>query len=156
MLDIFSKYCWSAGASGPAAVASMITIYIEEAHPIDGWYLPGAKTPITHRQPQSTEERISVAKTFVQQTGFCVPLYVDTIANEASLRYSAWPERLYIVQDGVVVFQGGPGPFEYRLTEVLAWLESRFGPRVAPANFLEKYAPDSATCALRPAKKAVA
>jgi hypothetical protein len=44
-------------------------------------------------------------------------------------RYEAWPERLYIVLDGAVVYKGGFGPFDYRLDEVQDWLARRYGLR---------------------------
>ena len=49
------------------------------------------------------------------------------MAGHLVQRYGAWPERLYIVIDGVVVYKGGMGPFDYRLYEVRQWLEDRFG-----------------------------
>lgn len=87
----------------------MITIYIEEAHPADGWLLAHAMHPATFRQPRSTSERRFAAQKFVSDFGFSLPLYVDTITDKVGLRYQAWPERLLIVVDGVVVYKGGEG-----------------------------------------------
>ena len=43
--------------------------------------------------------------------------------------YGAWPERLYIIVDGTIVYQGGLGPFDYKLHEVQHWLAASYGMR---------------------------
>ncbi len=82
------------------------------------------------RQPRSTDERREVAQCFAgrfAQLGLGT-VVVDTIEGEAEARYAAWPERLFVVVDGVVVYKGGPGPFGYVLSDVEKWLADRFGP----------------------------
>lgn len=34
----------------------------------------------------------------------------------------AAPERLYVILDGTVIFQGGPGPFQYSIGAVASFL----------------------------------
>jgi len=51
-----------------------------------------------------------------------LPLVVDTLANAASVAYGALPERLVILQDGVVRFVGGKGPEQYSVSEARAAL----------------------------------
>eukprot|EP00112_Aurelia_sp_Birch-Aquarium-sp1_P019334 Seg476.10 transcript_id=Seg476.10/GoldUCD/mRNA.D3Y31 product="Thyroxine 5-deiodinase" protein_id=Seg476.10/GoldUCD/D3Y31 len=51
-------------------------------------------------------------------------VYLDRMDNAASLAYGAWPERLYVLLDGVVEYEGGKGPFLYNLDELDQWLES--------------------------------
>jgi hypothetical protein len=101
---LYADYC--SGADSPAA---MITVYIEEAHPLDGWYLAKAKGAVKVRQPRDTLERVAIAQDFVKRVSFPAPLVVDTIANEANFAYEAWPERLYVICDGVVQYKGGQG-----------------------------------------------
>ena len=43
--------------------------------------------------------------------------------NEATQAYGAFPERLFILQEGKVVYEGGTGPYNYKLEEVQRWLE---------------------------------
>ena len=43
--------------------------------------------------------------------------------NEAAMAYGAFPERLFIIQEGKIVYEGGTGPYNYDLTEVQKWLE---------------------------------
>jgi hypothetical protein len=116
------------------AHADFVTVYIEEAHAADAWALPHATggTPEV-RQPRSTEERCEVARCFAARfasRGLGTVL-VDTLAGEAAEAYAAWPERLFVVVDGVVAYKGGPGPFGYVLPDVEAWLAARYGPAKA-------------------------
>ena len=52
-------------------------------------------------------------------------LMVDLMDNKAGTAYAAMPERLYIVLDGKIVYEGLQGPFDYRLDEVEEYLELR-------------------------------
>lgn len=51
------------------------------------------------------------------------PLLVDNMKDEACKSYGSFPDRLYIILDGVVVFQGGVGPHGYLPKLVEAWLQ---------------------------------
>ena len=42
-------------------------------------------------------------------------------------KYFSWPERLYIILDGRIVYKGGMGPNDYRIEEVVQWLRDRYG-----------------------------
>lgn len=44
-------------------------------------------------------------------------LFVDTMANSASLAFGALPERLVVLVDGKVAFLGGKGPEDYSVKE---------------------------------------
>lgn len=52
------------------------------------------------------------------------PIVVDTLENKTLLSYAAFPDRLYIVQDGRVAYEGGVGPWGYDLGELRHWLNS--------------------------------
>ncbi len=114
-------------------------MYIEEAHPADAWALPvDAEVVPAVAQPRNVDERRELAKCFAAKfadNGVDPgPLVVDTFgADAAAPAYAAWPERLYIIVDDVIVYKGGPGPFGYLLPEVKTWLEAAFGPRPGPA-----------------------
>ena len=49
-------------------------------------------------------------------------IVMDTMKDEANSAYGAFPERLYIILDGTIVYQGGMGPFFYKLQEVKDFL----------------------------------
>lgn len=78
------------------------------------------------------EERLSAAKKFVNDLNFPIEVVCDSFDNQVYTYYDCSPERLYIIQDGTVVYQGGKGPFDYKLAEVKDWLSSRYGVRGEP------------------------
>lgn len=65
----------------------------------------------------------------IQNTNFPGEAVCNSMAGEVEARFGAWPERLYILQNGVVVYQGGLGPFDYKLSEVKEWLSNTYGVR---------------------------
>lgn len=97
-----------------------LTVYILEAHPTDGWrWNNNVEIP----QHQSLEDRLAAAEMLKKSSRCSVPIMVDAFENEASKAYGAWPERLFIIQDGKIVYEGGTGPYNYKITEVQSWLE---------------------------------
>ena len=42
--------------------------------------------------------------------------------NKANKDYGGHPERLYIILDNIIQYQGGMGPFYYNLDEAEEWL----------------------------------
>lgn len=73
-------------------------------------------------QHKSLKDRCQAAE--ILKSSRCpTPVMVDTMENEATKAYAAFPERLFIVQQGQVVYEGGTGPYNYDLTEVQRWLE---------------------------------
>ena len=127
--------CTSIGGDGSnqEAVAKMLTIYIEEAHAIDEWVLPESEVQVKNvniKVHKTLEERRQVAATFIKDTNITCETVVDSMdAGNVADGYWGWPERLYVILDGVVVYQGGVGPFGYKLEEVQAWLVNKYGSR---------------------------
>lgn len=37
--------------------------------------------------------------------------------NAAAEIFAAWPERIYILHEGVIHYKGGPGPYEFKPEE---------------------------------------
>lgn len=108
--------------------ARFLTIYIKEAHPTDEWRMEANdEADVCYLQPRSTEDRLAIASDFVRRFTYDIPLLVDSIENRANDAYAAWPERLYIVDEGgQVVYKGSMGPFDFHPEEVEAWLAQRF------------------------------
>ena len=61
------------------------------------------------------EERLSAAL-MLKRIGMHCPLLVDTLANEAANAYAAMPERLYLIEDGLVSLASKKGPLHYVTT----------------------------------------
>ena len=61
------------------------------------------------------EARFGAAQHLVDlETPLC-PVLVDPMFNPLTTAYAALPERLFIVQDGIVAYEGGVGPFDYKV-----------------------------------------
>lgn len=50
-------------------------------------------------------------------------MYLDTMEDTLNLAFGALPERLYILLDNVVMYQGQMGPFGYDLNHITSWLD---------------------------------
>ncbi|KAG5276659.1 hypothetical protein AALO_G00108210 [Alosa alosa] len=103
-----------------ADIADSLLVYIEEAHPSDGWVSTDA--PYQIPKHQSLDDRLKAAKLMHLETPAIV-VVVDTMENTSNAAYGAYFERLYILKDEKVVFQGGRGPEGYRISELKNWLE---------------------------------
>uniref|UniRef100_A0A3Q3BLP9 Iodothyronine deiodinase n=1 Tax=Kryptolebias marmoratus TaxID=37003 RepID=A0A3Q3BLP9_KRYMA len=103
-----------------ADVADFLVVYIEEAHPSDGWVSSDA--PYQIPKHRCLEDRLRAAQLMLSE----VPgsnVVVDNMDNASNAAYGAYFERLYIVMDEKVVYQGGRGPEGYRISELKNWLE---------------------------------
>jgi type I thyroxine 5'-deiodinase len=103
-------------------------VYIREAHPLDEWQMKSnVDQNVCYAQPHTTEQRVAVANDFIQRFHFPVPFSVDDMHDIADHAYSAWPERIYIIDEqGKIAYRGGIGPFNYHPPEARSWLEKRF------------------------------
>ena len=109
-------------------------VYIEEAHPIDAWQDDdNIKARIFLHSTRTPKERCDVAGTCLVKLGIEYPAIVDDIANTTERAYTAWPDRLYVIdRDGRVAYKSKPGPFGFHTEDVARTLESLL-PDAAPA-----------------------
>ncbi|EMP32963.1 Type III iodothyronine deiodinase [Chelonia mydas] len=101
-------------------IADFLLVYIEEAHPSDGWVSSDAAYQIPKHQ--CLQDRLRAAQLMQEGAPGC-PLAVDTMDNASSAAYGAFFERLYIIQEEVVMYQGGRGPEGYKISELRSWLD---------------------------------
>lgn len=106
-----------------------LTVYVREAHPTDEWQMKSnLKDDVCYAQPKTLEQRVAIAKDFTTRFKFPLPFGIDDMGNAADNAYSAWPERLYIIDEtGHIVYRGGMGPFNYKPAEVHEWLTAKYG-----------------------------
>ncbi|KAK6179947.1 hypothetical protein SNE40_012192 [Patella caerulea] len=97
-----------------------LTIYIEEAHPIDGWRV-STDPKLEYKQHVTLKDRVKAASLLID-AGIESPVVLDNMENEANKAYGGFPERLYIILDGVILYQGNWGPIKYSVEEVRDWL----------------------------------
>lgn len=77
-------------------------------------------------QHRTIEERRAAAKLLQPYCPDEVSIVVDTMCDAANAAYGAIPERLYVIKDDVISYQGGVGPFSYDLAEVETCLTQIF------------------------------
>ncbi|CAL8296989.1 unnamed protein product [Arctogadus glacialis] len=100
-------------------VADYLVVYIEEAHPSDGWVSSDA--PYQIPKHRCLEDRLSAAQLMRLEVPGCA-VVVDNMENATNAAYGAYFDRLYILHDGKIVYQGGRGPEGYRISELRDWL----------------------------------
>lgn len=77
---------------------------------IDGWAF---KNNVDIKNHQNLQDRLRAAHLLLDRSPQC-PVVVDTMKNQSSQLYAALPERLYVLQEGrilykVVWWEGDPG-----------------------------------------------
>jgi hypothetical protein len=109
--------------------ADFLTVYVREAHPTNEWQMKSnIKDDVCYAQPKTLEQRLAIANDFTKRFKYSLPFGIDDMSNAAEAAYSAWPERLYIIDEsGHIGYRGGNGPFNYNPKEVRDWLAARYG-----------------------------
>ena len=126
-----------------SSLADFVTLYISEAHPSEEANFTGNIDIAEHQVTslgrtenvpsllrdhlQNFEERLEAAEILrdYKKAEDNYEILVDLMDNKAGTAYAAMPERLYVVLDGKIVYEGLQGPFDYRMDEVELYLESR-------------------------------
>ena len=105
--------------------ASLVFVYIAEAHTTDGWQLQSnLDDDVLIANHTTLEARFAAARAGVRRLGLTMPVLVDDLDDAVSEAFGAWPERIFVVDaGGRIVFAGGPGPFEFDPDAAAAALE---------------------------------
>lgn len=102
-----------------------LSIYIREAHPVDGWWMGvrltrkpvqmfAPKASLDLYDPQTIEERRAAAGQCEESLQYGIRTYVDEMDDRVNKAYAGWPTRLYLIGlDGKVVYAGGMGPYDF-------------------------------------------
>jgi len=86
------------------------------------------KDDVCYAQPKNLEQRLAIANDFTKRFKYPLPFGIDDMSNAAESAYSAWPERIYIIDEsGRIAYRGGMGPFNYKPEEAREWLSARYG-----------------------------
>jgi len=99
-----------------------LVVYITEAHPSDVWQMESnIKDKVVFASPRSEDERASVAGTCVRKLGIKIPALLDEFGNSTESGYTAWPDRLYLIdRNGKVAYKSKPGPFGFKPDDLQA------------------------------------
>ena len=81
------------------------------------------KDSVVFASPKSEEERALVAGACVRKLGIRIPAVLDEFGNSTEEAFTAWPDRLYLVDArGRVAYKSRPGPFGFHPDELRAAL----------------------------------
>jgi hypothetical protein len=69
--------------------------------------------------PKNEEERALIAGACVNRLGIKPPAVLDQFGNATEAAYTAWPDRLYLIDSqGRVAYKSAPGPFGFKADEL--------------------------------------
>jgi hypothetical protein len=104
-----------------------IIIYIKEAHASDGWKFDGQQYSFiaNHRDIQ---DRIEAVKTLIDLAKITkengISIYCDTFDDHTNHLFRGWPERLYVLHDQKIFYQGQNGPTGYSIPSLEFFLKA--------------------------------
>ena len=103
-----------------------LVVYITEAHPSDVWQMQSnIRDKVVFASPRSEDERAFVAGACVRKLGVEIPALLDEFGNSTESAYTAWPDRLYLIdRSGKVAYKSKPGPFGFKAGELEAALQA--------------------------------
>lgn len=95
-------------------------VYIQEAHASDAWQAESnLKENIIFATPKTSEERGNVARVCIRNLKIGLPAVVDDFRNTTEAAYTAWPDRLYVIdREGRIAYKSQAGPFGFKPQEV--------------------------------------
>jgi len=98
----------------------MYVVYIQEAHPTDGWQMPSnLKEGVLVATARTFTDRDTAANTCVVKLGIHIPAIVDDIDDSTERAYTGWPDRLYVIdRQGRVAYKSKAGPFGFNPDEM--------------------------------------
>ncbi len=93
------------------------------------------RSGIAVKDPRSYRERAEVAAKACSVLQTKLPCLIDGLNNAVNQAYSAWPDRVFVVDlAGKIAVLGGQGPhgFAGSVLETCGWIEDYF--RAKPGN----------------------
>jgi type I thyroxine 5'-deiodinase len=87
-----------------------------EAHALDAWQDDdNQKDKISVASPKTLAERCAVEGTCATKLALRIPALIDNLSNSTEEAYTAWPDRLYVIDvNGRVAYKSKPGPFGFK------------------------------------------
>jgi peroxiredoxin len=69
---------------------------------------------VVFASPKNAEERSHLGQMCVRKLGIKFPAIIDTFDNATEQAYTAWPDRLYVIdREGRIAYKARPGPFGF-------------------------------------------
>ena len=86
------------------------------------------KDGFVFNQPQTMEERRTLARLLPERLKYRLPVALDPIAAPAEKAYAGWPERIYVIgKGGRIEYKAEPGPFGFDPQQAEASLKRLVG-----------------------------
>jgi hypothetical protein len=106
------------------ARAEFLVVYILEAHASDVWQMEAnVRQNVVFASPRNYDERSALAESCVRKLNIDIPAVIDNFDNAVERAYTAWPDRLYVIDtNGRVAYKSKAGPFGFHPEEVRAAL----------------------------------
>jgi type I thyroxine 5'-deiodinase len=74
---------------------------------------------VIYEDPRHYGERMDLAGTCSINLGIKFPALVDSMENTTEAAYTAWPDRLYLIdRSGRIVYKSGAGPFGFNTEQL--------------------------------------
>jgi hypothetical protein len=106
-------------------------VYILEAHAQDEWPICSARwspteMPIKYNQTRTVEERLIVAKDFIRDFDFQIPIVIDKPEENLFEKfYAPWPVRIYVIdKEHRLTYKAQPSETMLELKELTEHLEA--------------------------------
>ncbi len=82
------------------------------------------KDKISVASAKTLDQRCEVAGTCLTKLSVKIPSLIDDIQDSTEAAYTAWPDRLYVIdQNGRVAYKSKPGPYGFKPDEVASSLK---------------------------------
>lgn len=115
------------------APVDFIIIYIKEAHAADAWKFDGPQYSFI-KNHQDIQDRIEAIKIMIEMAKITrdhrIDVYSDTMDDHTNHLFRGWPERLYVLHDDKVMYQGQNGPTGYSIPTLEYFLHQNVSRRV--------------------------
>lgn len=108
------------------AGVELLHVYIAEAHPKDEWD-GGPVNGVEYKQTTSMDERYATAKAYREAQKVTGNMVVDDMSNPCDIAYEAKATRLYVLEDGKIIWRTGTPPFQYDVDGLKDFLASKKG-----------------------------
>ncbi len=104
-------------------------MYIREAHAADSKRPAPVPDGETINTPRSMAQRTVIANRCCKKLKIDMPCLVDDMSDSTDKAYSAWPDRVFLVDvDGKIAVRADRGPwgFSPAVRQVSTWLAEKF------------------------------
>ena len=120
--------------------AAFYVVYIMEAHALDAWQdEDNQKDKVSVASPKTLAERCAVEGTCATKLALRIPAVIDDLANSTEDAYTAWPDRLYVIDaDGRVAYKSKPGPFGFKPADMEVVLKRILPTPPAPTQVTQR------------------